>query len=451
MMLKLNARLHLLRFVQKIAGQSLLPVVLLASCVTIAAHPAQANCAGYGRPPEEVNLEVKQRANQLKNDPNQFFGQKMLDVIADRRITLTPAFDRLTGSEKQQVLNTLQLDGSTYEFYTADGRLVSAQYDGCTRNYLMTERDRYSWYLNRPPIPMPTPMLQDALRNAGQPKWRKVNQSIHPEDERRARLKFWQTVGYNQHNKGWWIAWVPEGGYFEVTVRNADDVTTLKPYLENAFRQYRYVVLATDGTPLYDTQKALGNPWVYLLGKTSAPAGWRVNVCDRESPFLCVYRNQAYLGSITLQRWAYSNSPILQTQFDKLGLVPGLFTYSNPNDKAKVLTALKAVIADYYKTIETDRASTYGKAYKVQVQPPEEVKVGALPGLKYGFKGIDQSGKVREQYVSYMAFDGDLNVIVTGYDPAAESNVFKELASLEQFEPHLKTIVGNLKLSEANR
>lgn len=436
----------------KFKAQVFLPVIVLASCVTIASHPAQANCAGFARPPEEVNAEVKKRANNLKNDRNQFFGKPMLAVIVDRRINLTSDFDRLTGSEKQQVLNTLQLDGSTVDVYTSDGRLVSAQYDGCTRRtYLLTERDRYSWYLNRPPVPMPLPMLQDALRNAGQPSWRKVNQSIHPEDERRARFKFWETVGYAKAKQGWWIAWVPEGGYFEVTVRNADDVTTLRPYLEKAFRQYRYVVLATDGTPLYDTQKALGNPWIPILGKTSAPAGWSVSPCDPQSPFLCAYRNKSYLGSIELQRWAYSNSPILQTQFDKLGLVPGLFTYSNLNDKAKVLTALKAVIADYYKTIENDRTSTYGKGYKVQVQQPEEVKVGSLPGLKYGFKGIDQSGKVREKYVSYMAFDGDLKVISTGYDPAAQSSVLKDLTSLEQFEPHFKTIVGNLKLAEGDR
>ncbi|WP_190919692.1 hypothetical protein [Nostoc sp. FACHB-892] len=70
------------------------------------------------------------------------------------------------------------------------------------------------------------------------------------------------------------------------------------------------------------------------------------------------------------------------TQFEQLGIVPGLFTYSNPNDKAKVLTALKTVIANYYQTIAKDRASAYGKGYKVQVQQPEEVKIGELPGLR---------------------------------------------------------------------
>ncbi|MBD2200873.1 MULTISPECIES: hypothetical protein [Calothrix] len=442
-MFKLQARSHLLR--------AFLPTIIIASCVTMASHPVQAYCPGSGRPLEQVNSQVKQRAIQLKNDPNQFFGKKMLATIGDRRITLTAAFDRLSGLEKQQVLNTLQLNGSSYEVYTADGRLVSVQGDGCNPQYLLTERDRYRWYLKRPPISAPLPMLQDALRNAGQPIWRKVNQSIHPEDERRARLKFWETVGYDNHKQGWWIAWVPEGGYFEVTVRNADHVNQLKPYLKNSFPQYRHVVLSTDGTPLYDTQKELGNPWVYLLGNTSTPTGWSVSPCDAQNPFLCVYRNKPYVGSVTFQRSAYDSHPILQREFTKLGLVPGLITYSNPNDKAKVLTALKAVIADYYKTIESDRAIGFGKGYKVQLLPPEEVKVGGLPGLRYGFKGIDPSGQVREKSVSYLAFDGNLNFIITGYNQALDSNEFKDLANLEQFEPHLKIIVENLQLTDSDR
>ncbi|MBD2537019.1 hypothetical protein H6G97_50610, partial [Nostoc flagelliforme FACHB-838] len=127
------------------------------------------------------------------------------------------------------------------------------------------------------------------------------------------------------------------------------------------------------------------------------------------------------LNSLALE---FSDKSILQTQFEQLGLVPGLFTYSNPNDKAKVLTALKAIIADYYQTITKERTSTYGTTYKVQVQQPEEVKIGDLPGLKYGFKSIDRSGQVREKYVSYMAFNGNLYIMTTGYEPAAKSNTF---------------------------
>jgi hypothetical protein len=240
-----------------------LPVVWLLSSGTIAASPAAANCPGFGRPFDEVDGEVQQRWRQLKADPPQFLGKPpMFDTIQAGRMTLTTAFDRLTGPQKQQVLDALQLDGSTYTVYTADGRLLSAQYDGCTpRKALLTERDRFSWYFNRPPISAPLPMLREALRNPGQPRWRTVNHSIHPEAERRARLEFWQTVGYDKYSQGWWIGWVPEGGYFEVTVGKAEDRTRIRLYLQAAARQYRYVVIAQDGTPIEDTPGTRGNPY----------------------------------------------------------------------------------------------------------------------------------------------------------------------------------------------
>jgi hypothetical protein len=73
-MFKLKVRSHLLR--------SFLPTIIIAACVTIASHPAQAYCPAYGRPLAQLNSQVKQRAIQLKNDPNQFFGKKMLAMIA---------------------------------------------------------------------------------------------------------------------------------------------------------------------------------------------------------------------------------------------------------------------------------------------------------------------------------------------------------------------------------
>ncbi len=137
------------------------PLVLLASTALLIAKPALADCPGSGRPTEEVNQMVLQRLNSIKDDRSYFFGQPILDSIEGNRLVLTPAFDRFTGPDKQQILNTLQLDGSSYGVYTADGRLLSAQYDGCTfRQALLTERDRYSWYFNRPPVDYDLPLAE---------------------------------------------------------------------------------------------------------------------------------------------------------------------------------------------------------------------------------------------------------------------------------------------------
>jgi hypothetical protein len=218
----------------------------------------------------------------------------------------------------------------------------------------------------------------------------------------------------------------------------------VKSYLATASRQYRYVVVHIDGTPLYDTA-VLGNPWILLLGKTSAPAGWRVDACDRDGSLLCVDRAQTRLGSIELQRLQYGSDSLkrLAQEFDKYGLVPGLFTYANPRDKENVLKAMRALITDYYKMIESEGTR---KGYKIQLQPPEEVKFGSIPGLQYSFKSVDATGRVREKSVVYVAFEGEeLKIIRTGYNPLLQNSAFRELANLEQFEPHLRTIVENLR------
>jgi hypothetical protein len=125
-----------------------------------------------------------------------------------------------------------------------------------------------------------------------------------------------------------------------------------------------------------------------------------------------------------------------------------LATYTNPSDRTKVLTALQQIIAEYYETIRADRWATYGDRITVVTQPPQEAAVGKLPGLTYGFSSVDKANVIQERYVSYMAFDGSkyLYIIVTSYDPAAETNKFDDLVSLERFLPNLKAIVADLNL-----
>jgi hypothetical protein len=69
--------------------------------------------------------------------------------------------------------------------------------------------------------------------------------------EKAVRLKFWRTVGYNNSNGVDWIAWVPEHGYFEINVRSQVGdryKNTLRQFWRVAPRQYRYVVIDSEGT-----------------------------------------------------------------------------------------------------------------------------------------------------------------------------------------------------------
>ena len=426
------------------------PLILLAATALLTAKPALADCPGSGRPTEEVNQMVLQRLNSIKDDRSYFFGQPILGSIEGTRLVLTPAFDRFTGPDKRQVLNTLQLDGSIYEVYTADGRLLSTHpYDGCiSRPALLTERDRYGWYLSRQPVDLPRAELSEALRNAGQPSWRTVTKSISAQQERQIRLQFWQTVGYSRYNQGWWIGWVPEGGYFEITVANADSLTQANSFIERAPQDYRYVVISKDGTPFSDTRYSRGNPWQWLLAETALPQGWQVQACESTQPFLCVTKQGQRIGTVELQRWDLEQLPDLQSELSQMGLVPGLLTYDNPSDRAKVLTALQANIADYYETIRADRLATYGTRAAFVALVPEEVSVGRLPGLAYGFSRVTKTDEVKERYLSYMAFDGRQYVynITTSFDPLAETGTFDELDDFETFMPYLNTLIAALDL-----
>jgi hypothetical protein len=421
---------------------------------TMAIAPAQANCAG-GRPVEDADREALQRWNEIKDNLNYSFGQKVFDQIRDRRMILTPAFDRFTGPSKTQILRELPLNASSYEVYSADGRLISAHYDGCTpRTPLLTERDRFAWYMNRPPQSAPQTNLQEALRNAGNPPWRKVQVSIPSAEERKVRLDFWKTVGYAQDRKGWWIAWVPEGGYFEITVVNADDyLTKIKPFVDRASLKHRYVTLARDGTKLDDTRFKRGNPWQWILGKTSTPSGWQVKACPGEEGLLCVFsnttaNNNKAIGQVELKRMNYGEIESIGPQFRDLGITPGLITYDNPRDREKVLTALKDYITDDYKNIRANYSKIQGAQYNVVERSPQLANLGAYPGWVYGFSAVSKSGMVRERLVRYIAFDSSyyFYVITLRFDSTVPDKTFQNLANFDQFTPHLQTIVTNLKL-----
>ena len=86
------------------------------------------------------------------------------------------------------------------------------------------------------------------MRNAGQSSWRQVNFPIAVEAEKAVRLGFWNSVGYG--SGGWWIAWVPEQGHFEVTVPKDFDYAKLQRYWQVANPSYTYVVLRDDGAQL---------------------------------------------------------------------------------------------------------------------------------------------------------------------------------------------------------
>ncbi len=261
----------------KTKTQFLLTTLLTVGSVVATIKPAQAICLETPSTLEDVQPTFVRYMQQLQQQQTFPWGnlQPYGDISGDR-ITLTPEFEQLTGRQKQQVLDLLRFhnwyaelvtpDEATaikarnnglipvgmppYQVYASDGRAVSLPYNACERFTLLTEAARYSFYYNRRPA---DGVSLNGLRNAGRPSWRRVNFPISAAQEKAVRLKFWQTVGYNNSNGVDWIAWVPEHGYFEINVnseRSDRYQHTLHKFWRVAPRQYRYVVVDADGTQL---------------------------------------------------------------------------------------------------------------------------------------------------------------------------------------------------------
>ncbi|WP_088889996.1 phosphoribosylaminoimidazolesuccinocarboxamide synthase [Leptolyngbya ohadii] len=254
---------------KRLFGFGAIATVALAAHWTIATPPAQANCSDWVGRVEYWQSPMQQHWQQLQQQIHYPWGQaRPYGQFLRDRITLTADFDRLTGTQKQQVLTLLlnpdwqqiitpqeqqagleqgTIGAIPYPIYASDGRLISGVYDGCTRMTLLTERSRYSWYYNSIGRTLPNNLNREALRNVGTPAWRIVQVPISAAAERRVRAQFWNAIGYRQADQGYWIAWVPEGGYFEINVPSGDDAEQLS-FWRIAPREYRYRVVGSDGT-----------------------------------------------------------------------------------------------------------------------------------------------------------------------------------------------------------
>ena len=243
----------------------------------VSAIPALANCStpvgsvDWYQPAMDSHFEQFQ-----SSDTHPWGNTQVVDRLVDRTFFLTEAFDTLEAEIKGQVLDELLnfsiedyltpeeteykysnegmsegIGTPPFEVVASDGREIESVYDGCTRFTLLTELDRFEWYYNTE-SGTPQNSSEGPLRNAGQPSWRQVNFPIEPSVEKAVRLGFWNSVGYvaDYADYGWWIAWVPEHGYFEVNVPSNFDYDWWQRYCEVAVRNYDYVGVRSDGTEL---------------------------------------------------------------------------------------------------------------------------------------------------------------------------------------------------------
>lgn len=210
-------------------------------------------------------------------------------------------------------------------------------------------------------------------------------------------------------------------------------------------------IAADPPKPLLPANLREVNIWTRALGTAKLPDPWRVAPCDSNSkaPLLCVYDRGALVGTVEMGTFLISSRADLRKKLTEAG-IPAK-AYADPKYHSQVATALKAWVEDYYTFFKKDRESEYGNKITFTTQPPAQVAIGKLTGLRYGFSGVKKNG-IHEQHIGYVAFDGStLYVITTAFDAMSETGKFKTLEDFQRFEPYLAKLLPGLQLPIAKR
>jgi hypothetical protein len=195
-----------------------------------------------------------------------------------------------------------------------------------------------------------------------------------------------------------------------------------------------------------------GNIWKNSLGKTVAPPDWQVKPCEENALSLCVASKEKRLGTVEMGVYPLGQ----QLDFQKMLFTAGIslnskVNYQNPKYQTLVAEALEAWIKRHYRGLfknyplndDNDKSITFSAS------SPQKVLVGGLPGLRYEFVGRNQQGRVYEQHLGYVTFNGTaLYVITTAFNSPLDIGKFETLEDFQRFEPHLSVIVANLNLKK---
>lgn len=186
---------------------------------------------------------------------------------------------------------------------------------------------------------------------------------------------------------------------------------------------------SSDAASQNDTTETSPNSnesWSDILGVASAPEGWQVSLCENPV-LLCVEADGTQIG--TIERLSY---PLSEAQ--------------DISDQAATLEFLQDWVEEHYATIEGDR-TTADNTLQFSKLVPEEISVGSLPGLRYGFRTTHADDRLFETAIGYVATDGEtLYIFTTGVMGNEEAGFFTTETALETFEPHLDQIIQNLVL-----
>jgi len=184
------------------------------------------------------------------------------------------------------------------------------------------------------------------------------------------------------------------------------------------------------------------NLFAIILGTVTAPEGWAVRPCEGDASLLCVWEGEEAVGTAELMLYPIETLPDFQEMLSSAGVEPGPLEEPAP----EFLAALQEFVADYHTSFETDRQAEYGDRVRYSRLETQEVMVGEMPGLRYGFAGLEPDGGAYERWVTTVAFDGELLYILVAFYRPGEPSSFRSDADLQEFLPQLTPIVARLQL-----
>lgn len=190
------------------------------------------------------------------------------------------------------------------------------------------------------------------------------------------------------------------------------------------------------------------NVWQKLLGSTSVPNNWQVIPCEREVTLLCVSSQGKGLGTVEVEIYPLKDNPNFQKHLTEVGISQSSQAdLQNPQFQSKFTKALQAWVADSYNSFAKDHQTRYANSITFSSYPPQQVTIGKLPGIRYGFVRLQPEGGIQEQYIGYVTSDGkQLYVISTSFNSNLSRGKFENLGNLAIFQPYLSAIAENLNL-----
>jgi hypothetical protein len=162
------------------------------------------------------------------------------------------------------------------------------------------------------------------------------------------------------------------------------------------------------------------------------PAGWSLEFCEGEGPFLCVARGSEPVGSVELLRVAVHDYDVLARVLGRGG---------------SEREALEAGAAEFVAVLAADGRIGFGADHHLQADPPAPATVVGKPGIRLVLEDR-LAQRVLRRIVQYRAIEGDTFYLLsaTGTEGGGPLGEFA-IEDLKAFEPVFGEIAAASRVS----